>query len=735
MLAVCLLLASCKTAKDYRDQADEVAGDIINAKQREALGRTEDFTIQSPELTLRRRLIDAQALPVSSPAALGVNALEPTEHWPGSESGEDGYLDRGRGETGIELEHPVEPGTLMVSLEDALRIAARNSRNYQSEKETVFSTALALDLQRDDFRTTLGAGVDNAFTFDGDNKDASSAMATQTELSFNRRLKNGMSVTGALGYDIARLFNDAGPTSRALSFDTSVTIPLLRGAGEHIVTEPLQQAERDTVYAIWRFERFKRTFAVSIASDYLGVLRTLDNLNNQRDNYRRLVIAARRARNLAALGRLPEIQVDQAVQDELRARQSWISAQQSYARSLDQFKDRLGLPTDAKIELDRGELERLGDSARDVLDKMEPGLQAELDEMARNVAAAAQAATDAYSADALEREVGTMERAEVKRRLEDLLRARGDEPAQRERGTLGAAADEPVDLEPPDIENRGPMELDEDVAVGLAFQSRLDLRVTRGQVYDAQRQIVVAADGFLPEMTLGGSFSAGGSRGTGSYDADDDYDLAPSRGTTGAFLNIDLPLERTAERNEYRNALIRLERRVRDLQQLEDDIKFNIRDNLRSLLQARESLRIQARSLLLAQRRVDSTNLFLELGRTEIRDVLDAQEALVNAQNALTSALVTYRITELELQRDMGVLSVNAQGLWEEFDPASVALQSDADAPGPPVPPRTPQTTDNNAPSDIEPRKTDEISANNPTRDPDTRRSAPRAAPEFEPAT
>ncbi|MGB2823773.1 MAG: TolC family protein, partial [Phycisphaerae bacterium] len=67
--------------------------------------------------------------------------------------------------------------------------------------------------------------------------------------------------------------------------------------------------------------------------------------------------------------------------------------------------------------------------------------------------------------------------------------------------------------------------------------------------------------------------------------------------------------------------------------------------------------------------RVTSTDLFLEAGRAAIRDVLEAQEALVQAQNSLTAALVAYRIAELELQRDMGVLEVNEKGLWREYRP------------------------------------------------------------------
>ena len=93
------------------------------------------------------------------------------------------------------------------------------------------------------------------------------------------------------------------------------------------------------------------------------------------------------------------------------------------------------------------------------------------------------------------------------------------------------------------------------------------------------------------------------------------------------------------------------------------------RHDLRTLLAARESLRIQEEAVRVARRRVESTGLFLRAGRAQIRDVLEAQEDLVSAQNALTAARVQYRVSEFELQRDLDVLEVNEQGMWQEFTP------------------------------------------------------------------
>ena len=133
-------------------------------------------------------------------------------------------------------------------------------------------------------------------------------------------------------------------------------------------------------------------------------------------------------------------------------------------------------------------------------------------------------------------------------------------------------------------------------------------------------------------------------------------------------------IERTSEMISFRGSLVSFERSVRNYQELEDTVKQDVRASLSNLLESRESLKIQASSVLLADRRVASVQLLLDAGRAQIRDLLDAQDSLISAQNAYTSALVSYRISELELQRDLGLLEVDKDGIWREFDPAGVVM-------------------------------------------------------------
>ena len=160
------------------------------------------------------------------------------------------------------------------------------------------------------------------------------------------------------------------------------------------------------------------------------------------------------------------------------------------------------------------------------------------------------------------------------------------------------AADAPIERASPGDEDAGPLEMAPDVAIRLALANRLDLRTSIGEVYDAQRKVVVAADALRAELTLLGDRQIGERRNIDSASLSD-AQLRFDEGQYGALLALDLPFERTAERNAYRESFIALEAAVRDVQELEDQIKLSIRNALRTLKTARESIKIQAQSVIL----------------------------------------------------------------------------------------------------------------------------------------
>lgn len=62
-----------------------------------------------------------------------------------------------------------------------------------------------------------------------------------------------------------------------------------------------------------------------------------------------------------------------------------------------------------------------------------------------------------------------------------------------------------------------------------------------------------------------------------------------------------------------------------------------------------------------------SANMFFEAGRSDLRDLLEAQSALLTARNALTSAVINYRMAELQFQQDAGILKIDDKGLLVEY--------------------------------------------------------------------
>jgi outer membrane protein TolC len=605
-LFLLVLQTGCQTPAGYRKEADKVAQNIIEKKQEQAFGKTEAFEVERPSDLLRRRLLIEQNLPYAGGASLGMDELKKIDHWP--------EKDFPAAVPASYREIPLEPGRpLQLSLLQALEVGARNSSEYQSFKEEVFREALNLDLEQNQFRDIYQAQLDGLIQTDLGGAETVTGAQGGGLFSWSRTLKSGAQLGAALAVDLVKLLTQDHDSSLGIVGDATIAIPLMRGSGSYIVAEPLTQAERNVLYALYEFERFRKTFAVDIGSSYLGVLNQAVEVENEAENYRNLISSTRRSRRLADAGRATEVEVDQSVQNELRARNRWISVRELLETRLDAFKKLIGLPPDAQITLDKADLDRLVNMTSELIEDIA--------------------------------------------RKEELKRSKSVPPA-----------DAPIQLVEPGRENAGPLEMNSTKAVELGLENRLDLRVAQGRVFDAQRKVIVAADALRAELTLLGNARIGEPRSVDSVGLDNAAFRA-DKGFYSALLTIDLPIERTAERDAYRNSYITLERTVRDVQNLEDDIKLSIRNSLRLMAESRETREIQANAVYVAQNRVKSTSLFFEAGRIQIRDLLDAQESLVQAQNLLTAAVVAYRVAELNFQSDTGLLKIDEKGLWQEYNP------------------------------------------------------------------
>jgi hypothetical protein len=226
-----LALTGCRTPAQYEQKADQVADKIIGQKQQEALAKTEPFSIERPSDILRRRLLEEQGLPQSSAASQGTDKLEPIAHWP-----REAETPQVRS---VGPNTPADPNQeLKLTLLDALQVGAYNSPDYQSRKEDVFRSALALDLQRNNFRTILAAGGDSEVVTDTSRNETITTVSNSASVGVTQVLANGVALGGALGVDLVQLLTQGGSSFIGLSADASVSIPLLRGSGSYIILEP-----------------------------------------------------------------------------------------------------------------------------------------------------------------------------------------------------------------------------------------------------------------------------------------------------------------------------------------------------------------------------------------------------------------------------------------------------------------------------------------------------------------
>jgi outer membrane protein TolC len=70
----------------------------------------------------------------------------------------------------------------------------------------------------------------------------------------------------------------------------------------------------------------------------------------------------------------------------------------------------------------------------------------------------------------------------------------------------------------------------------------------------------------------------------------------------------------------------------------------------------------------LAERRIQSTRLKLDAGRSTTRDLLEAENDLLEARNNTTSALIDYTLNRYALWRDLEILRVDEQGIRGELE-------------------------------------------------------------------
>lgn len=203
-----------------------------------------------------------------------------------------------------------------------------------------------------------------------------------------------------------------------------------------------------------------------------------------------------------------------------------------------------------------------------------------------------------------------------------------------------------------------PVRMREESAVAAARHNRLDLISQQQQVEDAERALRIATDNLLPDVNLVANY--------GILGADNQVAGAgPEDWNASVGVSFEIPLQRKAQRNGLVSAQIALEQSRRSFALRLDQLDLEIRAALRNLKSIEERIVLQEEQVVQERGAVTVTEIRYESGKLDNRDLLEARQALVNAQNALIRLKVDHFIGRLGLLRDLGLFFVDAQGGWQ----------------------------------------------------------------------
>lgn len=201
-------------------------------------------------------------------------------------------------------------------------------------------------------------------------------------------------------------------------------------------------------------------------------------------------------------------------------------------------------------------------------------------------------------------------------------------------------------------------ELSVDDSLETALVTRLDLYNSRNSLEDSDRKIKVSAQDLLPQLDFNGRYQVDSDPGSRKINLNFD------RHQLSGGLDLDLRLDKKADRNAYRSALVAQQRAARQLDLAEENVRLALRADWRDLDTARKQYEIAATGVALSQRRLEEEELLRTLGRGTARDLIDAQQDLIEAKDDLTSALIAHTLSRLRLWKDMGVLYIKKDGSW-----------------------------------------------------------------------
>ena len=247
---------------------------------------------------------------------------------------------------------------LKVGLFDSIRYGVQHGRDYQTQMEALYTSALDVTLQRHLFepRPFANSSLQYSQSSSRLSSQYNAALTATGAVGIKQQLPYGGTVTAQTLVTFVDALNHNLSDGQGAELAISGSIPLLRGAGM-VNLEPLIQSERSLIYQVRAFEDFRRQFALNVATQYFNLIALQKSVINRRVNYNNLLILTEQTQALYSAGRINFLGVQRALQAQLFAESDLVSAQESYQASLDQFKLLLGMPIQQTLDVASEELD------------------------------------------------------------------------------------------------------------------------------------------------------------------------------------------------------------------------------------------------------------------------------------------------------------------------------------------------------------------------------------------
>ncbi|MBA3274064.1 MAG: TolC family protein, partial [Chthoniobacterales bacterium] len=368
-----LVVDSGCTPERYRKSADLQVQRLIKDRERKTLDYTPqvDAEVRTPDRPTKEayvRIPTTPKQPATQPAIepsdpvvpFGTLGPEPSATFPNGVMTPAGSIDLSAIQQRIDQRlqlGPPSPGDepLRLDLFGSIAYAVRNSRQYKSQMESLYISALDVTTERHLFSPRPFARTGLRYTASESPNEFESAVSVVNRIGVRQQLPYGGDLTAEALVNFVNTLEDNVENSQPASVALSASIPLLRGAGM-VNLEPLIDAERSLIYQVRTFEDFRRSFAVNVSSFYFDLLAQQQQIANALQNLQNTRRFTEQAQALYAAGIQRFIDVQRALQSQLQAENSLVNAQNEYQGSLDQFKLLIGAPTDEPIEVVAREL-------------------------------------------------------------------------------------------------------------------------------------------------------------------------------------------------------------------------------------------------------------------------------------------------------------------------------------------------------------------------------------------